>query len=118
MLARRGACIEIAAWMCESSVMEKQAVLEKLRAHEPELRAAGIVHLRLFGSVARGDNGAESDLDLLADLDPSKRLTLFGLAHLHTQVQDVLGMEVDLSISDHMRPQIRERVMQEAVLAF
>jgi len=98
--------------------MEKQAVLEKLRAHEAELRAAGIVHLRLFGSVARGDNGAESDVDLLADLDPSKRLTLFGLAHLHNHVQDLLGMEVDLSINGQMRPQIRDRVLREALLAF
>jgi predicted nucleotidyltransferase len=98
--------------------MEKQAVLEKLRAHEPELRAAGIVHLRLFGSVARGQQTAESDVDLLADLHPEKKLSLLGLVHLHHQVEDMLGFKVDFSVADHLRPQIRERVLKEAVHAF
>ena len=51
--------------------MDKRAVIETLRRHEPELRAAGIVHLRLFGSVARGEESAQSDVDLMAELDRS-----------------------------------------------
>jgi predicted nucleotidyltransferase len=47
--------------------MDKGSVIETLRLHEPELRAAGIVHLRLFGSVARGEASPESDVDLMAD---------------------------------------------------
>ncbi|MCI0364048.1 MAG: nucleotidyltransferase domain-containing protein [Phycisphaerales bacterium] len=54
--------------------MNKDEVIKRLRAHEPELKAAGIVRLAVFGSVARGDNSPESDVDLLADFDKTKRL--------------------------------------------
>lgn len=49
--------------------MDKGSVIQTLRMYEPELRAAGIVHLRLFGSVARGESYAGSDIDLMADFD-------------------------------------------------
>ena len=45
--------------------MDKGLVIETLRMHEPELKAAGIVHLRLFGSIARGEASARSDIDLI-----------------------------------------------------
>jgi hypothetical protein len=45
----------------EYRLMDKSVVFAKLRAHEPELKAAGISRLSLFGSVARGDANAESD---------------------------------------------------------
>ncbi len=47
-----------------------EQVIAILRAHEAELRRAGIRHLSLFGSVARGDAEAGSDVDLAAELDP------------------------------------------------
>jgi predicted nucleotidyltransferase len=59
-----------------------ERVLAILRAHEAELRAAGIRRLSLFGSVARGDDEAESDVDLAAELDPEARIGLFALAAL------------------------------------
>jgi predicted nucleotidyltransferase len=43
----------------------REKVINTLRAHERELKEAGIVHLSLFGSTARGDGGTKSDVDLL-----------------------------------------------------
>jgi uncharacterized protein len=97
---------------------DKGSVIETLRLHEPELRAAGIVHLRLFGSVARGDASAESDVDLMADLDRSRRLSLVGMAHLENQLTDLLGVTVDLSLADSMKEAVRARAVREAILAF
>ena len=57
-------------------------MIHTLREHEPELRADGIVHLRLFGSVTRDESSAKSDVDLIADFDRSKRLSLISLVHL------------------------------------
>jgi uncharacterized protein len=54
-------------------------VIVTLRAHEAELRKAGIRRLSLFGSVARGDAEADSDVDLAAELDPDARIGLFAL---------------------------------------
>jgi predicted nucleotidyltransferase len=49
--------------------MKRDEVIATLRAHEPELRAAGVVRLSLFGSAARDEARADSDIDLLAAFD-------------------------------------------------
>lgn len=93
-------------------------MLQTLRLHEPELRAAGILHLRLFGSVARGDSSDHSDVDLMADFDRSKRLTLFDMARLEGRRSDLLGGKVDLSPAGSMKERVRVRALREAVHAF
>lgn len=98
--------------------MEKRSVIQILRAHEPELKAAGIVHLRLFGSVARDESSAASDIDLMADFDRSRRLTLISMVHLENQLSDILGAKVDLSPSDSMKELIRNHALRESALAF
>jgi len=98
--------------------MDSIHVIQTLRAHEPELRAAGIIHLRLFGSVARGESSPESDVDLMVDLESSKRLSLVGMAHLENRLADLLGVKVDLSPADFMKKPVRERAVRESVLAF
>jgi predicted nucleotidyltransferase len=98
--------------------MEKAAVLAKLRAHQAELQAAGIVHLRLFGSVVRGAAGPESDVDLLADIDPNAGLSIISFVGLQRQLSDLLGAPVDLSNARVMRPHVMNRVKNEAELAF
>lgn len=98
--------------------MDRESILAILRGHAAELKAAGLVHLRLFGSVARGEASAESDVDLLADFDSSKCLTLVTVGGLESQLTDLLGAKVDLSSADWMREPVRDRVLQEAVLAF
>ena len=55
---------------------------------------SAILHLRLFGSVARGDSSAQSDVDIMADFDRSKRLTLFDMARLEDRLSDLLGEKV------------------------
>jgi len=97
--------------------MDKGYVIQTLRAHEPELRAAGIVHLRLFGSVARGDASSQSDIDLIADFDSSKRFSLVTMAHLENRLTDILGIKVDLAPADSMKEDIRREADREAVLA-
>ena len=98
--------------------MTKGSVIETLRRHEPELRAAGIVYLRLFGSVARGEDSAESDVDLMADLDRSRRLSLVGMTHLENLLSDLLDVKVDLSPADSMKEAVRARAVREAIHAF
>jgi predicted nucleotidyltransferase len=71
-------------------------VLAILRANEAELRAAGIRHLSLFGSVARGDAEAGSDVDLVVVLDHEARIDLFRLTGLEQRLGELLGRRVDL----------------------
>lgn len=98
--------------------MDKALVIRTLRQHEPELKAAGIAHLLLFGSVARGDNSAWSDVDLMAEFDPSKRRTLISMTRLENRLSDLLGARVDLSPAQAMREPVRTRALSEAVHAF
>src|SRR6185437_14617181 len=66
-------------WLRRGSVcgmfraMNRQEILDRLRAKEDELRARGVTHAALFGSRARGDSRAESDTDIIIDVDPEAR---------------------------------------------
>jgi uncharacterized protein len=98
--------------------MDRHDVLQILRDHERELKADGIVHLRVFGSVARGDELLNSDVDLLADFDASKRLTLVTIGRLQSRLSELLGVKVDLSSSAWMKEPVRTKALTEAVRAF
>jgi uncharacterized protein len=98
--------------------MDKDGVVRTLRAHELELKAAGIVHLRLFGSVARGEASLYSDVDLMVDLDGSKKFSLLDMSSLENRLSDILQVKVDLALSKSMKEPIRRSAEREAVLAF
>jgi hypothetical protein len=67
-----------------------------LRAHEPALKAAGVVRLSLFSSTARGDRRPDSDIDLLAAFDQARRISLLDVAGIEIQFSALLGQPVDL----------------------
>ena len=67
----------------------------------------------VFGSYARGDFHADSDLDLLVDLDPGA--TLFDLIGLQCFLEDRLGCKVDVGTRDSLRVELRESVFGEAI---
>jgi predicted nucleotidyltransferase len=69
--------------------------------------------VRVFGSVARGDNTEVSDVDLL--VSPRPGCSLFDLGGLLEDLQDLLGCRVDLVTEDGLKPRLRERVLREAV---
>jgi uncharacterized protein len=106
------------AGICQSFGMDKEHVIFILRQRAPELKEAGLVHLRLFGSVARGDASPQSDVDLMADFDKSRRVTLVTVGGLQSRLTDLLGVNVDLSSEDWMKESVRKQALQEAVLAF
>ena len=79
--------------------------------HLAERYRAG--HVRVFGSVARGDNTDTSDLDLL--VTPGPGCSLFDLGGLLEDLQELLGCRIDLVTEDGLKPRLRERVLREAV---
>jgi len=98
--------------------VDRDRILAILRSHAPELQAAGLAHLRLFGSVARGDATPQSDIDLVADFTPDARLSLLTLSGLRLQLCDLLGAEVDLSSATALKGPVRANVDREAVDVF
>jgi hypothetical protein len=97
-------------------VINKDDVLATLRAHEAELKSAGIMRLSVFGSVARGETG--NDVDLLAAFDDAHRLSLVDVVGLEQLLEDLLGADVDLVQEGTLKDGLRQRVEQEAVRAF
>ncbi|MBI3472718.1 MAG: nucleotidyltransferase domain-containing protein [Candidatus Solibacter usitatus] len=73
----------------------------------------GCRNVRVFGSVATGENRSDSDVDFLVDLDTGRGL--LDLGGLLSDLQDLLGVDVDLVESGCVHPYIRERVLSEAV---
>lgn len=70
--------------------MKSQEVIDILRRNADTLRERGVKHAALFGSVARGDAGPESDIDILIDLDRSVRLGVFGYVELKSFIEELV----------------------------
>jgi|ERR1700704_419871 predicted nucleotidyltransferase len=98
--------------------MNRETVITALRAHESELRAAGVVRLSLFGSTARGEARPDSDVDLLAAFDNARPLSLLDVIRIENQISDLLGHAVDLIEEGTLKPRVRQSVDREAMRAF
>jgi uncharacterized protein len=73
----------------------------------------GARNVRVFGSVARGDSGPESDVDFLVELEPGRNL--FDLGGFLYEVSELLGRPVDVVTEKGLRDHVRPKVLEEAV---
>lgn len=76
--------------------MRRDDALTKLRSLEPYLRARGLAHVYLFGSVARDEAGPGSDVDISFDIAPGADLDAFDMGGIYLDLVDTLGVKVDL----------------------
>jgi hypothetical protein len=90
---------------------------DKLRRQRRRLLDAaerhGIGHLRVFGSLARGEATADSDIDLLVDLKSGH--TLLDLAAFRREAEEILDLPVDAATADMLKDRIRDEVLSEAL---
>ena len=98
--------------------MTRDQVIQKLRDEEPALRGRGIRRATLFGSVARGDAGPGSDIDLVVDLDPAAKISVFDYADIVGYIQSLFSEPVDVSNREMLKPHIRPAAERGAVSIF
>jgi uncharacterized protein len=98
--------------------VNRNDAIKVLRRHKAELRAHGIIHAALFGSVARGEAGPRSDLDILIELDPKLRLDVFAYAGLKRYVAGLFSGPVDVVNKKALKPHLRQPVSADAFYAF
>lgn len=98
--------------------MNSREALNTLKQHEKDLRALGISHAGIFGSVARGENRPDSDLDILIDTDPNVRITVYDYVGLKEYVAGLFKGSVDVVRREGLKPHLRSAATAEAVYAF
>jgi predicted nucleotidyltransferase len=98
--------------------MNREEIIATLKDNEAALRLRGVAHAALFGSRARGDHGLESDTDILIELDPAARITVFDYAGLKNDIAALLDGPVDVVNRDGLKPWIKPLAAADAVYAF
>lgn len=92
-------------------------IAERLRRRRRDILHAagkrGVTRVRVFGSVARGEAKAGSDLDLLVDLQPGR--TLVDLAGFRREAGEILDLPVDVATPDMLKDRLRDEVLHEAL---
>jgi predicted nucleotidyltransferase len=98
--------------------MNKHEAIEILRRHQADLRARGIVHAALFGSVARGEAGPQSDIDIMIELAPDASLDIFAYVELKNFVAALFPGPVDVVNKDALKPYVRPPATADSIYAF
>ncbi len=93
-------------------------VIERLRTHEPELRALLATALHLYGSAARDEMTDESDVDVFIDYDPAGPYSFVELISGGDYLQSVLGRKVDFTTRDGLHPLLKDRIIRSSIRVF
>ena len=98
--------------------MNRDDVIRTLQQRESDLRARGVTHAAVFGSVARDEQRPDSDIDILVDLDPDVVVTMFDYAGLKAYVASLFRGPVDVIDREALKPRLRPSVIADAIHAF
>jgi uncharacterized protein len=98
--------------------MDKNRIISTLLENRAELERQGVLHAALFGSMARGDATAESDIDIMIDMDPNKRFTVYDYAGLKNYIGSLFPISADVVNREGLRAPIKPAVLAEAIHAF
>jgi predicted nucleotidyltransferase len=91
--------------------MTRAEFFDRLAPYRAELQKAGVRRLGVFGSVARGEAGPDSDVDVLVEFD--KVPDLYDFAALRERLVEILGCPVDLATPQGLKPRMRSRILDE-----
>jgi uncharacterized protein len=98
--------------------MSRAKTMAQLKTLEQHLRAQGVCALYLFGSMGRNEAQQQSDVDLLFDIAPDARFSLFDQARITRQLSEHLHAPVDFIPRRALHPAIRAKVEAEQVRVF
>jgi predicted nucleotidyltransferase len=99
-------------------LMTRDEIIKKLKAREADLRAQGVAHAAVFGSIARGEDHPDSDIDILVDLDPTIVVTIVDYAGVKDFIADMFDRPVDVVSRESLKPRVRPKATADAIYAF
>ncbi|MGY2050866.1 nucleotidyltransferase family protein [Methylobacterium sp. JK268] len=98
--------------------MTRNDAIAQLRSHAEAVRARGATALSLFGSTARDEAAADSDLDLFIEYDPAGVVSLLDLVDIKLFLEAKLDVDVDITTRDSLHPRLRHHIETSAVRVF
>jgi predicted nucleotidyltransferase len=113
-----GFAVKSEAFCATKCIMKRDEIIERLKEREADLRAQGVAHAALFGSVARGDDRPDSDIDILVDLDPAIVVTIFDYAGVKEFIAGMFDRPVDVVSRESLKPRVRPKATADAIYAF
>ena len=99
------------------AAMERAEAIARLREHEAELKRLGVQQLYLFGSTARGEARADSDVDLFFDYEKGK-FGAFDLMDVKERTTGILGCKTDILTRDSLHKMLRQGIEATAIRVF
>jgi uncharacterized protein len=96
--------------------MVKNRIIATLLENRAELECQGVLHAALFGSMARGD--ATSQSDIMIDLDPEARYSVYDHVGLKTYIRSLFPVKVDVVDRDGLKPYVKPRILADAIDVF
>lgn len=98
--------------------MNREEVISTLRGRETALRTLGVAHAALFGSVARGDQRADSDIDILVEIEPDTHIDVFACIDIVHFIEDLFTARVDVANRRQLKAFVRPGAERDAIYAF
>ena len=99
--------------------MDLETGISRPKAEQPKLREQGVLHMSIFGSVARGDNTAESDVDIAVKLDMTRKIGLSEFYDIKNYIARLLGTKIDLVHEPiRFKPRLQAEIDRDRVAAF
>ena len=103
---------------CYSADMTGRDIIARLRENEAALRARGVRHAAVFGSRARGDNGSDSDIDIMIEIDPEAPVGVYEYVGIKEYIASLFDGRVDVVDREGLKPYVRPAATADAIYAF
>ena len=98
--------------------MTRDEIIAAIRKNAEAIRAEGVTKLAIFGSRARGDNRADSDIDVLIEVEPDISFSILDLIGVEQIIQDATGLPAQATMRRSMPPRFAQRIANDILEVF
>ena len=104
--------------VASTDITTREGILRTLRQVEGDLRAQGVAHAAIFGSIARGEQHPGSDIDIMIEIDPESKMDLFQYVGIVQYIEELFPVPVDVANRAGLKERVRPSAERDAVYAF